>query len=332
MKAPSSILIVRYSALGDVVLATSVLDPLRARFPEARLEWVTDAPYVSLLEGLPHLAAVHGLRRGDCAGSRELRRRLRGRFDLAIDLQHKVRSALLARAAAPRRLTYRQRSPGRALLSLVGFDPPLARAHATALYAEVLSPLGIAGPGAMRIGSAERARAAAAEALRRARPPVVALAPGGRWATKRWPVERFAMVADALAGRGASLALVGGPTDRQVLEAFRATLHAPLAADLSSLPVDALAAALAQVGLLVTNDSGPVHLASAMGTPALVLFGPTSVVRWGPPAPGRALTLGLACSPCTNHGSQRCPEKHRRCLLDLPVERVVAEAQEMLWR
>jgi heptosyltransferase II len=327
---PSRILIVRYSALGDVVLATSVLEPLRERFPEARIEWVTDALYAPLLEGLPGIAEVHRLERDGPGGAVVLADRLRRRFDLAIDLQNKLRSRLLARAAAPERITFRRRSAGRALLALLGSDRPLVRAHATRLYAEALAPLGVAGPGPMRVHLSRTAQAVAADALARVRPPAVALAPGARWATKRWPAERFAAVADALAGQGASIVLAGGPSDRDAFAAFRAAARAPVAADLSPLPVDALAAALARVKLLVACDSGPVHLAGAVGTPALALFGPTSSVRWGPLPPGRALTLGLPCSPCSNHGGDTCPEGHHRCLDDLTPEQVVAAATELL--
>ncbi len=213
---------------------------------------------------------------------------------------------------------------GRALL------PPLVRAHATQLYAEALQPFGIAGPGPLKVSLSPQARALAADALQGVEAPAVALAPGARWATKRWPAERFAAVADALAAEGASIVLAGGPGDRDAFAAMCSHLHAPVAADLSPLPIDGLAAALARAQLLITCDSGPVHLASAVGTPALALFGPTSTVRWGPPPPGRALSLGLACSPCTNHGGDFCPEGHHRCLDDLGVETVVAAAREML--
>jgi heptosyltransferase-2 len=212
----------------------------------------------------------------------------------------------------------------------VGADRPLVRAHATALYAEALAPLGVTGPGRLQVSLSRTARALAADALPKASGPLVAIAPGARWATKRWPTERFAAVADALAGMGARIVLAGGPGDREAFQAVRAQLRAPVAADLSPLPVEALAAALARVQLLVACDSGPVHLASAVGTPALALFGPTSPVRWGPPAPGRALSLGLACAPCSNHGGEFCPEGHHRCLADLGVEVVVAAACELL--
>lgn len=324
------VLVVRYSALGDVVLATSVLDPLRARYPDLHLEWVTDAPYAPLLEGLPGVAAVHALRRRDRAASAALRRKLSGRFDVAIDLQNKVRSALLARAAAPRRIVFRRRTATQALLAAFGHDPPIQRAHATRLYADALRPLGVDAPGRVQVALSADAQAEAAALLDGVRVPVVALAPGARWATKRWAPQRFAEVADALAADGASIVLAGGPGDREEFAAFRAAVRSPIAADLSPLSIPALAAALARVDLLVSNDSGPVHLASAAGTPVLALFGPTSATRWGPPPPGRSLAIALDCAPCSNHGANTCPAGHHRCMRDLHAAAVIAAAREML--
>lgn len=332
MSDPQNILVIRYSALGDVVLATSVLEPLRARFPKARIEWVTDALYAPLLEGLPEIAQVHRLGREGPNVALALAGRLRGRFDAVIDLQNKLRSALVARAAAPLRTAFKRRSAMRAVLSLFGADPPLVRAHATRLYAEALAPFGVEAPGPLKVNLSLQARALAADALQGVEAPAVALAPGARWATKRWPAERFAAVADALGKDGVSIVLCGGPSDRDAFAAFRASTRAKVAADLSFLPLDALAAAIARVQLLVACDSGPVHLATAVGTPVLALFGPTSAARWGPPPPGRALSLGLKCSPCSNHGGDYCPEGHHRCLADLAPEAVLAAAREMLRR
>lgn len=326
------ILVIRYSALGDVVIATSLLEPLRRAFPDARLEWVTSAPYAPLLEGLPEIAAVHVLGRDGSESAWQLAARLRGRFDIALDLQNKLKSSLIASAAAPRRAAFRRRTFGQALLSLFGQDPPLVRAHQTRLYAEAASHLGIGEPGRMKISLSGQARALAADALRAVDAPAVALAPGARWATKRWPAERFAAVADALAADGVRIVLAGGPADRDAFAAFRAAVRSRVDADLSFLPLDALAAALAQVQLLIACDSGPVHLATAVGTPVLALFGPTSAARWGPPPPGRAISLGLRCSPCSNHGGEVCPERHHRCLGDLTSESVVRVAREMLGR
>lgn len=325
------ILVIRYSALGDVVLATSVLQPLRALFPAARIEWVTSQAYAPLLEGLPELAAVHRLGRAGDDTPAALRARLRGRFDLAVDLQEKVKSAWLALAAAPRRLFFHRRTAGEALLALVGRDRPNVRGHATGQYAAVLAPLGGGPPGPLRVALSGEAHAQAAAALAGAGGrPLVALAPGATWATKRWAAERFAEVGEALHAEGHGLVLCAGPGDAGAVAAFRAACRAPIAADLTPLQVPAMAAALARVRLLVACDSGPVHLAAAVGTPALALFGPTSSVRWGPPPPGRALSLGLSCQPCSNHGGHRCPLGHHRCLADLPAATVLEAARELL--
>jgi ADP-heptose:LPS heptosyltransferase len=324
------ILVLRYSALGDVVLATSVLDPLLAAHPGAQIEWATAPGLVPLLEGLPQLAAVHPFEKGAGAAV-SLRRALAGRFDVAIDLQNKARSNLVAQGAAPRRVTFQRRSAGQAISALFGSDPPLVRAHQTALYAECLAPLGVQGPGATHVHLSDRARALADGALAGARGRLVAFAPGARWATKRWAPDRFAQVADALAAGGASIVLAGGPADAEVLAAFRAALRAPLAADLSALPVEGLAAALARVDLLVSGDSGPVHLAAAAGRPVLALFGPTSHVRWGPAGPGRVLRTAPPCSPCSNHGDPECPNGNgHRCLVELHAPAVIAAARELL--
>jgi heptosyltransferase-2 len=325
------VLVIRYSALGDVVLATSVLAPLRALLPAARIEWVTSPAYAPLLEGLPELAAVHRLGRSGADAPGALRARLCGRFDLAIDLQEKVKSAWLALGAAPRRLFYHRRTAGEALLALVGRDRPNVRGPATRLYADVLAPLGGGAPGPLRVHLSEAARAEADRALAAAGGrPLVALAPGATWATKRWAPERFAAVGEALHDEGHGLVLCAGPGDAEAVAAFRAACRAPIAADLTPLKVPGMAAALARVRLLVACDSGPVHLATAVGTPALALFGPTSTVRWGPPPPGRALSLGLSCQPCSNHGGERCPLGHHRCLADLGAGEVLAAARGLL--
>jgi heptosyltransferase II len=329
---PRSILVIRYSALGDVVLATSVLEPLRERWPGARIEWVTDPLYAPLLEGLPELARVHRLAREGPDSAMALAARLRGRFDAVVDLQGKLRSAVVARSAAPLRTVFKRRTAARALLSLFGSDPPLVRAHATQLYAEALAPLDVTRAGPVKVSLSPQAVALAADALRGVEPPAVALAPGARWATKRWAAERFAAVADRLHAQGTRIVLCGGPGDRDAFAAFRSATRAPVAADLSFLPIDALAAAIARVQLLIACDSGPVHLATAVGTPVLALFGPTSTTRWGPPPPGRALSLGLPCAPCSNHGGDYCPEGHHRCLADLAPEAVMAAARDMLRR
>ncbi|WP_224247092.1 glycosyltransferase family 9 protein [Hyalangium gracile] len=329
--AVRSILVIRAGVLGDVVMATSVLEPLRRRFPHARIEWAVDAPYAPLLRGLPEVSQVHALRRGAAFAAQCSE--LAGRFDLAIDLHNKLRTRLLAFVAAERRLVLVRRSPLQTLQSVLGRDVIFNDVPQVELYAGVLRPLGGDGrPGPLRLAPSEHAREQARKKLGAARGLGVAIAPGTRWATKRWPVERFAAVADALHADGWPIALLGGPDERELLAKFRATTRAPLAADLSSLSLDEVAAALAEVRLLIGCDSGPMHIATAVGTPGLAIFGPTSAVRWGPPPPSQVLSLGLDCSPCSNYGTAECPLGHHRCMKELTVDQVVESARALLAR
>ncbi|HEY0840682.1 MAG TPA: glycosyltransferase family 9 protein [Vulgatibacter sp.] len=157
--------------------------------------------------------------------------------------------------------------------------------------------------------------------------PVVALAPGGRWATKRWPPERFAQVGNALSAAGARIVLVGGPADRAELKAVAAALVDPPLGDTAALDVAGLAAVIAKAGVLVSCDSAPNHLAQAVGTPSITVFGPTSARRWGPlPGAGASISLPIGCAPCSNFGKRPCHLGHHACMQDLGPEAVIAAA------
>lgn len=176
------------------------------------------------------------------------------------------------------------------------------------------------------------ARARADELLAKAgAAPIVALAPGGRWATKRWPAERFAEVGDALAGEGARIVLAGGPGDAAEIRAVAAAMQAPVLADTLDLDVPGLCAVIERSSVLVSCDSAPSHLAQAVGTPVVTVFGPTSARRWGPlPGAGVAVSLPLGCAPCSNFGKRPCHLGHHACMRDLGPEAVIAAARAAL--
>lgn len=322
--AARRLLLVRTSALGDVLLVAPVADALRAA--GASVELLTDARLVPLVASLGAFDRVHGLDpRGADAGVLGHVRRARalGAFDGVVDLQGKLRTRLVARAVrASARATFVKRSPLRALAALLGRDRPLDDAHDTELYRRVLDRPGLA-PG-LRLDAprleAPRGAARSPPDDRRRAPEKIGLGVGTTHATKRWPTEHWialgrALVDEARAeGRARTLVLVGGPRDAALLDAVRAGLP-PESVDavrLEAAPVEALAPALAGLAALVSVDSGPAHLAQRLGVPTLVLFGPTSVRRWGPrEAPHRALALALDCQPCSNTGGARCPRPDR---------------------
>ncbi|RMG13781.1 MAG: glycosyltransferase family 9 protein [Deltaproteobacteria bacterium] len=331
------LVVARTSALGDVLLCTPALAALKEAQPEAHLTFVTSAPFAALFEGLPFLDAVvpWDLHRDRSRGGirRLAARVLRpGPVDLYIDLQNKVRTRLLGHRLRPaRRLVYQRRSTGQALLALVGYDPPRTHPHATRAYLEVLAPLGVRPPpaGALRptVHLEEAARAAA-----RVRCPeagAIAVAPGARHATKRWPVSHFAEVARTLCDRtGAPLLAVGGPQDGPLLDAFAAAVARPVV-DTRDLDLPVVAALLERARLLVSNDTGPAHLAAAVDTPVVAVFGPTAESRWAPFG-AQVVRTEIACAPCTNHGGARCPRGHHRCLRALAPDEVLAAALPLL--
>lgn len=320
-KPVKSILLIRTSALGDVVLATSVVAPLREKYPGARIEWVTDAAYAGLLEGV--VDRVIPFSRKDPTSRAAVLHDVKGRFELAIDLQNKLWSMRVARAAAPKRLRFVRRTPLQALGSLLGRDTIFDDVPATELYAKAAG-LEVSGPLQVRVN--ELATKRAAELIPEGK--WVAVGPGAAWETKRWPAARLGEVAAALSRDGYRIALVGGPMDGALLDTVRAGCKVDADLTTESLPV--LAAALARVNLLIGNDSGLVHVTAAMGRPALALFGPTSVKRWGPRPPGAALSLSLECSPCTNHGGRACPLGHHDCLQKLEASMVLDKARALL--
>lgn len=317
-----AILVIRYSALGDVVLATSLVEPLRRAYPDATIEWVVDRSYAALLEGV--VDGVISFSRSDRHSRAAALAQAKGRFDLAIDLQNKPWSTRVARAAAPKRLRLVRRTVLEALGSLLGRDTVLDTTHATTLYARAAA---LTESGPLRVSQSAEAVARATALLPDGR-PWVGVAPGAAWATKRWPVERFGELAVTLQTAGYRVALLGGPMDAALLERFR--VACPPDVDLSPEPLPVLAAALARCRAMVGNDSGLVHVAQAVGSRAVALFGPTSVRRWGPAAPSEAVSLRLACAPCTNHGSERCPLGHHGCLAKLPVDRVLETLRRVL--
>jgi len=330
------ILVIRTSALGDSVLATPALRALGAHFPEAELHFVTNDHLAPLFEGLPFLTRVWPWKMG--GGSKTAKGLPRfaaslvasGHFDLVIDLQNSIATRLLvARLHGTRVLRFVKRTGFREVASSIfGEGPILDEVPAAAHFLQTLTPLGIPQLGTPlrpELRTAPAADRVAGEVLAEGGDqPLVALAPGARWPLKRWDPLRFAEVGDALAAEGARIVLVGGPGDRRELDQVRGALHAAPIADTRDLDLPTLTAVIARTRLLVSCDSGPSHVAQAVGTPVVVVFGPTSTRRWGPiPGAGVAVSLPLACAPCSNFGRRPCPLGHHACMVDLQAQPVI---------
>ncbi|MFO0726972.1 MAG: glycosyltransferase family 9 protein [Myxococcota bacterium] len=309
MGAPR-ILVIRLTALGDVILALPVAQALRSAVPGASIELLTEAKMVPLLEAWGAFDRVlayerHGVDRG-LAGLLGVRRRLAPRYAAVVDLQGKLRTRILSwLIPADSKLVLRKRSLGQSLLSLIGRRRPIQDRHSVDLYLDALRPLGVE----------RRLEAPGPEVIAKT-PRRIGLGVGASHPTKRWPPERFAELSALLAAEDPErrFVLIGGPQDRAELERLRALVPPALLdpVDPTALDVAGLAELIRGLDLLVSVDSGAAHIAQAVGVRTLVLFGPTAPARWGPrQAPHRALSLYLDCAPCSDVGGQRCPRPDR---------------------
>jgi lipopolysaccharide heptosyltransferase II len=337
------ICVIKPSALGDVVQALPILPALRARFPLARISWVINRSLGSLLEGHPDLDEIVAFeRRGSLVDwGRLLARLRRSRSDLVFDLQGLLRTAVMAWASgAPLRVgleTAREGSQHACHFSIPGTSRGVA-AHAR--YRRVAESLGVAVRStgsrlAIGAGDVHWAR----RHLAALKGPVLAVQPGARWPTKRWPPEKFAAVAAKAAARYAiAPVLLGAPDEAplalQVEQAMRRIAPGLRMLNLAGqTTLKQLAALLQQSSVLLTNDSGPMHLAAELGTSVVAVFTCTSPVRSGPP--GALHELVATGVPCAASYRKRCPHHgshHLACLDELDVERVWGALDRLMQR
>lgn len=294
---PVRVCIIKPSALGDVVNAFSALSALRAIWPETRITWVINASLRGLVDGHPELddvvlydrARTNFRPRGIATFVRFLAQLRRGHYDLAIDLQGLLRSGLMTAATrAPIRVGLADAREGASLFYTHRVSPPPTATHAVDRLLSIAESFGadISSPRFV-VAAGEADRAWAQEVLSGVPTPRLMLNMGARWQTKRWPPEHFAEVARrAVARFGAGLVIVGSPEDRPIVEAFRRHLGAIPLVDLcgrTTLPQ--LAAAAAAVDLVLSNDSGPLHLATAAGARVVGIYTCTSPALNGPYGP-----------------------------------------------
>lgn len=162
--------------------------------------------------------------------------------------------------------------------------------------------------------------------------PLVAMAPGSVWPTKRWVPEGFKRVAEALVKMGVGVVLIGGAEDRELCRWIARGLSPEPAVAAGRTSVMESAALLRLCSVLVSNDSAPVHMASAVGMSVVAIFGPTvPAFGFGPYGPGHSVVeLDLPCRPCSAHGGRRCPEGHFMCMRGITPQMVLKEVEARL--
>jgi heptosyltransferase II len=328
--------VIQTSFLGDTILTTPLLAQLAHRGP---VDVVTTPAAASVLTGHPAVRQVivydkRGAHAGLFGFTTMTSRLKAAAYDTAYLAQGSLRSALLVFAARiPERIGFATSSGSWLYTTKVAYRDDLHHAARLLLLSrpngreptdEEMRP-------SLAPGAAERS--VVDELLRSCGvmpgERLIALAPGSVWATKRWPY--YVQLALGLADAG-RIVVVGGADDR-ALAAEIVSAVAGAVDTTGALPLLASADLIGRCAVLVTNDSAPLHLASAMGTPTVAIFGPTvPEFGFGPLAPAKAV-LGhesLACRPCHRHGPRRCPLTHFRCMRELSAELVAERVRTLI--
>ena len=342
VEPPRRVLLVKPSSLGDVIHALPVAVALGEAFPAAEIDWVVNRPYAELLEAHPRVGRVllFDRQRWGGWGAWGRRREWKGLvarlrqvgYDVAIDLQGLARSALVTRASrAPVRVGLATAREFSRLAYTVTVRPRDPEAHAVDRYLQVLRALGVSPPTEPRFELAApeeaRRRVEAALAQELVAEPIVCVAPGARWETKRWPPERFAEVAERLAaGDDARVIVVGTAEDADLARVIGERVGERALDWTGRTSLVELVALFERSALVLTNDSGPMHLAAAVGTPLVAVFGPTNPARTGPYSDRAAVVTSAAhCAPCYRRQCDRLV-----CLHEVRVEDVLRQAQALL--
>lgn len=320
-----TVLVLRFSAVGDVVLTAPAIDALRAAWPEARIVYAIKERLAHLVEHNPAVNEVVALRPGE--GPLSYARRLRAtKPSVVLDLHGKIRSRIL-RALLPGvpKVVWHKRDFRDTLPVKLALRPYRASMlFADRYHAAVEELVGRALPrGRLRyflgpddVPQADRVMRAAGLDPQR---PLLGLSPGANWETKRWPAERFAGLARRALGGGMQVAVQGSASEAPLGQII--AQQAPGAVDLcGKLDLRALGGFVSRCTAFAANDSGPMHVARALGVPTLAFFGSTDPTMFDFKG-HEALFAGVECAPCSFFGRRRCPRGHFRCMLDLDEER-----------
>ncbi len=349
------VLVTKLRHHGDVLLTSPVFATLARVLPEAEIDALVYRGTEPMLAGHPAISQVHTIdrrwkERGAIAQAREewrLLRQLRARrFDLLIHLTEHPRGLHLARLLRPRWSVTRERpaltAGWRRRFTHLYRQPEAARRHTVEANLDALRRIGIyPEPGDKRVvllpgrDASDRAKALLAQHGLEPR-GFIHVHPGSRWLFKCWPAARSAALLDRIVADDHVIVLTGAPDEREraLVAAILAALEPATRArtvDLSAqLTLPELAALTAQARVFVGVDSAPMHIAAAMGTPTVALFGPSGEMQWGPwGVAARVIASGShSCRPC---GLDGCGGgKVSDCLTTLPVDQVYAGLRSLL--
>jgi heptosyltransferase-2 len=331
-----NVLAVRFSSIGDVLLTTPLFRAIRLRYPDSRITVLTKQEHAPLLSHNPHLSRIIAIEpdRPTTSVASELRA---GRYSHLLDLHDSLRSRVLRVLVPGNWSSYPKHRIERAALIHAKKNwyrdwRPVAERYFMAARRLEVAPDGR--PPEFFLAAEAKAEVdqwLAASGIAQAR-PLIAVAPGAAHATKRWPLHHWHSLIGQLVRQGRDVVVVGGVADQAIAAALTANKPTGLISAAGRFGLQGTGALLQRAVALVSGDTGVMHMATAVGTPVVALFGPT-VREFGffpYTLAARVVELDLSCRPCSSKGGPRCPLGHHRCLGDIGPELVYSALSESL--
>ena len=331
-----NILLIRLSSLGDIVLASPAIRAVRRHYPKARITMLVAKQYADLLTENSHLDEVitfdRTAKNRDTGEMVRIVRLLRRRnFDLAIDFQRKFRTSLLTYLSSSKCRVGNHRPNG--LMCTVRV-PDRVNKHAIDRYFDLLYPLGIEPTDRtleLFLSDSDRERARDILAKEGVHPNrlKVGLFPGAGWKLREWMPNRFAAIGDRIIKDfDAQVLIFGGPNEGELVNHIAHLMTAQATTFAANIPIRHFAALVEACNLFITNDTGPMHIAAAMRTPTVALFGPGNHIRFQPLEPIHStLRHHVPCNPCKQF-TDKC--KDNICMKLITVDEVWETVQEKL--
>ena len=337
------ILVIRFSSLGDVILTAPVLEALKDNYKNSEISILTKQKYQGLFEPDPRVDSIiyfdpKEKDKGFPGLLRLIKNLNQERFDLIVDLHSNLRGFLIRfLVKSKRKVHYNKKTIARYLM--VHFKRLKAKPVST--VDNYLNSLGETGIKAWsrsptlypKKESQIWAERFFVESGLSEREILIGIAPGAKWETKKWDVDKFSSVAKDLSRDfSARILLVGNKEDQKLVNEIEQRAGKERAIHAFDLPLDRLMALVERCDLFISNDSGPMHLASALGVPTIGIFGPTAPELGFSPAglEDKIFWSGVGCSPCSLHGEKECVRDSRYCMDDIKPKKVIEEAKIIL--
>ena len=342
----SRFLIVRLSSIGDVLHATTVAHNLKQAYPQCHITWIVSRTAAELLHDNPDIDTLFVWSREDFEKALQARQfatawscisQLRDffagqHFDIALDVHGLFMTGVITRLSqAPRRIGMAgTRELNRFFMTELA--PPVASPHMIRRYLSVLTALGIKSDDYQLFLKLPAelcdfpAKFDLAHGIDRKR-KLLMVTPWTSWQSKNWGIENFAACLNQLPS-DIQILLCGGPSDRENNAAIRQSVSRPLTDITGQTSLLELAALIAKADLLLTGDTGALHMATALKVPTLSLWGPTRPEKYGPLVPGHVFLC--ATGECTNCNKTKCRQKNNACMNSLLAQQVADKTMELL--